>query len=876
MTKGRQIRAIDDAAADTAAEDTGATIETEAVEAADTPAGEWADYADEPVSQRRIWPVLLGVLAIALVLGWTGFFAWVNRGMLADGVAPAQVVALIGQWAVPVLLVAVAWLIAMRSSTREASRFGDAAQMLARESALLEQRLVHVNRELSLAREFLAAQSRELDYVGRSASERIAEHAGKLQALVADNGAQVDAIASVAVTALENMSQLRDNLPVIANSARDVSNQIGGAGRTAKSQLAELVTGFERLNEFGQASERQVASLRERIDAALEDLNAFVETMDANNTARIEALRSETEGLRSDLEAREEEVLAAIRQRCETLRAELVAAHDARQLEEAAALASMRGRISAFTQEAHEAAAAVRAGERAALEAWENQVQVLRTRLEEALAEVEELDRKALDTAREKLAALTKEAEDVDARLIQRDREFEARVAKRQEDFDSAETLAFARLGERTEALDRDLAARHEAQIAHADLISKHSEAMAARIAEIETQIASVVERSGEAEQVLARSAEHFSNTVAGNASELADTQTALARLTDSSVRLLELIQGAAQHSRTELPAAIEGFEGRLEAVRAHSTEIRETLETARTLGDELGERLATIQGTGEAAVGDLDALRSRLTGTVEEQRAALALLRDDLTATNEQNRTLTESVASDLAAAIEQLKTTSQSLLDDLNAGQSARIAAIATRIGDESAAAIDRAIEARTEETVARLDEATTRSAEASREAVAQLRDQLARVHELTSNLETRAARAREQVEEQVDNDFARRMALITESLNSHSIDIAKALSTEVTDTAWASYLKGDRGVFTRRAVRLVDSGEAREISQLYEDDHEFREHVSRYIHDFEAMLRTMLSTRDGHALGVTLLSSDMGKLYVALAQAIQRFRQ
>jgi hypothetical protein len=38
---------------------------------------------------------------------------------------------------------------------------------------------------------------------------------------------------------------------------------------------------------------------------------------------------------------------------------------------------------------------------------------------------------------------------------------------------------------------------------------------------------------------------------------------------------------------------------------------------------------------------------------------------------------------------------------------------------------------------------------------------------------------------------------------------------------------------------------------------------------------MLRTMLSTRDGNALGVTLLSSDMGKLYVALAQAIERLR-
>jgi len=117
---------------------------------------------------------------------------------------------------------------------------------------------------------------------------------------------------------------------------------------------------------------------------------------------------------------------------------------------------------------------------------------------------------------------------------------------------------------------------------------------------------------------------------------------------------------------------------------------------------------------------------------------------------------------------------------------------------------------------------------------------------------------------------------VALITESLNSNAIDIAKALSTEVTDTAWASYLRGDRGIFTRRAVRLIDNTEAREIAELYDADHDFREHVSRYIHDFEAMLRTMLSTRDGHAVSVTLLSSDMGKLYVVLAQALERLRQ
>jgi hypothetical protein len=42
-----------------------------------------------------------------------------------------------------------------------------------------------------------------------------------------------------------------------------------------------------------------------------------------------------------------------------------------------------------------------------------------------------------------------------------------------------------------------------------------------------------------------------------------------------------------------------------------------------------------------------------------------------------------------------------------------------------------------------------------------------------------------------------------------------------------------------------------------------------------NFEAMMRVLLSTRDGNAIGVTLLSSDVGKLYVALAQAIDRLR-
>ena len=124
--------------------------------------------------------------------------------------------------------------------------------------------------------------------------------------------------------------------------------------------------------------------------------------------------------------------------------------------------------------------------------------------------------------------------------------------------------------------------------------------------------------------------------------------------------------------------------------------------------------------------------------------------------------------------------------------------------------------------------------------------------------------------------ETNFARSVTLLIEALNSTSIDVAKLFSNEVSDDLWKSYLKGDRGVFTRRAVRLLDRSEAGTITARYGEDAEFRELVNRYIHDFEALLRRVMATREGLPIATTMLSSDAGKLYVALAQAIERLRR
>ncbi|QYU70924.1 hypothetical protein J4558_12775 [Leptolyngbya sp. 15MV] len=462
------------------------------------------DWYEEPQAAAR-WRWIVPTLALAAVLAWTAFYGWAHRDEILAGGAPRQWTAWVVAWAVPTLLIVAVWLLAMRTSRREAIRFGEIADMLSAESVRLEQRLSVVNRELSMAREFLAAQSREIEAVGRIACERISGHAEHLQSLIRDNGAQVDAIATVSVAARENMERLRDDLPVVANSARDVSNQIGGAGRTAHGQIAELVAGFERLNQFGEASERQVGSLQSRVDTAIASFETQLTQMDDLLGARFDTLREESERLRSELDGREVDALAGLRRRADTLAQELsTAAHQLDEQEEEV-LRSMRARLAALRDETKVIGKSLRESEDEAAENWRAQIDAMRARLIEAIEEIKAIDQSALESANRKLEALRAEAEKVDRNIVDRDAKLFARIAERQNSFSRNETEALARLEERLTALDAVLEERRVALLAGTDLIGERSESVAARLSEMRADIAAIAEQGEFTEQRLWR-----------------------------------------------------------------------------------------------------------------------------------------------------------------------------------------------------------------------------------------------------------------------------------------------------------------------------------------------------------------------------------
>lgn len=832
----------------------------------------WDEAEPEP---RRSLGWLLPALAMVTIAGWTAFFGWAHRTLVPGEITPLAAIDLLTRWSVPTLVVLAVWLLVGWNSRKEAVRFGEIARDLRSESEGLELKLAVINRELSLAREFLGAQSRELESLGRLAVDRLSTHAGMLQSLVQSNGDQVEAIASVSATALENMGRLRDDLPVIANSARDAANQIGGAGRTAHNQINELVSGFERLNQFGQASERQVGSLQSRVDATIASFAAQLTQMEDLTGARFDALRSASEAFRTELDGREVEALAAMRRRSEALEQEIGATRSALEDIEGEALNSLRARLAGLQDEFRQVAQAVRDGEQQAAANWSAQIAALQQRLLEAIEEIRSIDEAALASANRKLEALRKEAEAVDNNIAERDARLFATIAQRQSELAKVEREALAAMEQRLQAIDLQLSERRSALAAESDALENRGQAVADRLAELREQIAAVAETGDATEARLAAGIAALDDKLRESRTALAGTDEQVVELTEASVRLLELIQGAAQHSRTELPVALSEAEDRLANLRQQTGDIRSVLGEAVGHGADLSAYVIAARDDSKGAMDQVLGLQETLAQEAASELERIAQIRAAIEASGAETEALAAKASGALRDAITLLEQHARQAVEAIEHTSAASVRELAEAIAARSQAAISRSLAEGAEGALAELEQAATRASAVGRDATVSLRDQLARVNELASNLETRVARARELAEEQVDRDFARRVALISEGLNSTAIDISKVLATDVSDTAWTAYLRGDRGIFTRRAVRLLDNTEAREIAELYDADPDFRENVSRYIADFENMLRTLLSTRDGKAVSVTLLSSDMGKLYVALAQAIERLR-
>ncbi|MBN9275026.1 MAG: kinesin, partial [Mesorhizobium sp.] len=113
------------------------------------------------------------------------------------------------------------------------------------------------------------------------------------------------------------------------------------------------------------------------------------------------------------------------------------------------------------------------------------------------------------------------------------------------------------------------------------------------------------------------------------------------------------------------------------------------------------------------------------------------------------------------------------------------------------------------------------------------------------------------------------------VVESLNSLSVDIARAIDHDASIELWNRYRRGERDVFTRRLYTLKGQQTFDEIRRKYQAEAEFRAAVDRYCDDFEKLLKDVSRNDRDNMMAQTYLTSDTGKVYTMLAHASGRLR-
>jgi hypothetical protein len=616
------------------------------------------------------------------------------------------------------------------------------------------------------------------------------------------------------------MAGMSDRLMRLGDEA---AHRLGGVTR-------DLDAGADRLAQHSLALDRAAENARTDLGVLLEDLPRA----EASARAMSEELRDsgrEASAQASSLEAQ----LAAVTAR-------------AREADESVGGASQR-LVAHLTQiESAGAAAATRVSDVAGTAA--QQVDELLDRTAAALGEI----RAGIDTQSAAVTALVAQS-----------------------------SAGLGRTGiEAADALQQRLSAAGSALDGISGRLAQQDRASQALVAGIERSLAELDQRfvdlAAEGDQRAAAIASAIAR-VRGELDELALQSASSDGSLDTLERRTEALRGAVtglhQEIGDRLNGALDQAEGGAERLLAAVTASRPEIEWMRDAAGEASQRLALGADGLQAQQDRLASFLALLDDGVGTAEQRLAGLSQALAAAESEAARLQAETGPALVQAMVQVRDASAHAAERAREAIVAVIPEGAARLSEQTRDALERAIQESITAQLQNVEVVAARAVEAARSASDRLTQQMLTIGQTAAALETHISQTQEADRAADSEAFARRTAMLIDSMHSAAIDVGKILSDEVDERAWGAYLKGDRGVFTRRAVRLMGNGENRSLVAHYEQDREFQAAANRFVHDFEAMLRRVVAERDGGVMAVTLMSSDVGKLYAALIPVVEKRR-
>lgn len=127
-----------------------------------------------------------------------------------------------------------------------------------------------------------------------------------------------------------------------------------------------------------------------------------------------------------------------------------------------------------------------------------------------------------------------------------------------------------------------------------------------------------------------------------------------------------------------------------------------------------------------------------------------------------------------------------------------------------------------------------------------------------------------AREKIDVQ---RFLSQASYVIERLQAAAVDITRLFSPAVEEDLWKRFYKGEQNAFLRHAARTITRAQATSVKQLYRENKEFRQYATRYMGEYEALLKASRANDRADVLTAVFTASDMGRLYMVLAKSLGR---
>jgi hypothetical protein len=108
---------------------------------------------------------------------------------------------------------------------------------------------------------------------------------------------------------------------------------------------------------------------------------------------------------------------------------------------------------------------------------------------------------------------------------------------------------------------------------------------------------------------------------------------------------------------------------------------------------------------------------------------------------------------------------------------------------------------------------------------------------------------------------------------SLAELAVDLEELANDSSDPALWRRWLDGDKTVFARQLSASIGPDSVDRIAALYRDNQRFHETADAYLEDFDNMLKRTRGNDPDGVLASSILTSDTGKIYLAIAYALGR---